>query len=445
MKIRYAVEWLTSFLNHHDKHAKIVVFAHHRDVLNGIQNGLEQFYLKEQKCAQNQPSSPAMPKRPAVLVQKQEPPYLRIDGLTPSKVREQHLRAFARCPSVRVILISVTASAVGIDLTAASYAFFAELPPDATWLRQAEDRLHRRGQSKNITSYVLLAHDTMKKTKTKLKSPAKKKRDVPKRAKTPRQQFTAAELEDVVQIKPESKCKTTLTPPPSPLDAKSNIADCSPSTFNAGVMTPVGNRTPDHPPAFGDKDEVDLACACEAFDLRSWQRMACQLNQFQNIIDDGFKGETVAPLDVTRVVDVRFGTPSRPVLKPNASSTTIAIGVASAPPQISVDVFSSTEFSGPTTATTAEDHMVPIVVVSPTVKLKPCESETQKRDIERDTVADVSFAVSENTGRVHCFSGEGESALPLHVNFSVDEIVDAEEDMEQQCQQKVVVHTFFQF
>eukprot|EP00438_Fugacium_kawagutii_P012128 Skav220377 [mRNA] locus=scaffold609:287185:289857:- [translate_table: standard] len=35
-----------------------------------------------------------------------------------------------------------------VDLSAASLAIFVELPPDASWLCQAEDRLHRQGQRK---------------------------------------------------------------------------------------------------------------------------------------------------------------------------------------------------------------------------------------------------------------------------------------------------------
>ena len=40
--------------------------------------------------------------------------------------------------------------AVGVDLSAASLAIFVELPPDASWLCQAEDRLHRHGQQKAL-------------------------------------------------------------------------------------------------------------------------------------------------------------------------------------------------------------------------------------------------------------------------------------------------------
>ena len=45
----------------------------------------------------------------------------------------------------------------GIDLTAANIAVFVELPPDVGWCRQAEDRLHRRGQAASVTCYYLVA------------------------------------------------------------------------------------------------------------------------------------------------------------------------------------------------------------------------------------------------------------------------------------------------
>ena len=49
----------------------------------------------------------------------------------------------------------------GIDLSAASECIFAELPPDAAWLAQAEDRLHRKGQRSAVTATVLLAHPSI--------------------------------------------------------------------------------------------------------------------------------------------------------------------------------------------------------------------------------------------------------------------------------------------
>ena len=71
----------------------------------------------------------------------------RIDGGVPPRERHDTIRRFGRDDALRVALVSVTAASLGIDLSVASHALFAELPPDAAWLAQAEDRLHRRGQA----------------------------------------------------------------------------------------------------------------------------------------------------------------------------------------------------------------------------------------------------------------------------------------------------------
>lgn len=51
-------------------------------------------------------------------------------------------------------------ASLGIDLSAASTVIFAELPPDAAWLAQAEDRCHRKGQRAAVNVTILLAHAT---------------------------------------------------------------------------------------------------------------------------------------------------------------------------------------------------------------------------------------------------------------------------------------------
>ena len=70
--------------------------------------------------------------------------------------------SFPRSPSAsssappQVALVSVTAGGMGLDLSVASVAVFVELPPDVAWLRQAEDRLHRRGQrNASVNVYYL--------------------------------------------------------------------------------------------------------------------------------------------------------------------------------------------------------------------------------------------------------------------------------------------------
>ena len=109
--------------------AKLVVFAHHRKVVSALSSALHAARVS----------------------------HVRIDGAALPADRHDAVRRFAADASLRVALASVTASALGIDLSAASVALFAELPPDAAWLNQAEDRLHRRGQRAAVQSTLLLA------------------------------------------------------------------------------------------------------------------------------------------------------------------------------------------------------------------------------------------------------------------------------------------------
>jgi len=51
----------------------------------------------------------------------------------------------------------VTAGGQGIDLSFAGSAVFMEIPPDCGWVRQAEDRVHRRGQEGCVHIYYLVS------------------------------------------------------------------------------------------------------------------------------------------------------------------------------------------------------------------------------------------------------------------------------------------------
>jgi superfamily II DNA or RNA helicase len=112
---------------------KIVVFAHHRKVMNAIASRLDE-------------ASPDI--------------YIRIDGQTDSVTRHEELEKFRLCPKVRIAVVSVTAGGTGLDFTAASAVAFAELPPHASLVRQAEDRVHRRGQKNSVNVFFLCAMNT---------------------------------------------------------------------------------------------------------------------------------------------------------------------------------------------------------------------------------------------------------------------------------------------
>lgn len=67
-------------------------------------------------------------------------------GSTNEHTRVTYLQEFraTSTSTCRVLLMSIQAGAVGIDLSVASEALFVELPRNIAVLRQAEARIHRK-------------------------------------------------------------------------------------------------------------------------------------------------------------------------------------------------------------------------------------------------------------------------------------------------------------
>jgi SWI/SNF-related matrix-associated actin-dependent regulator 1 of chromatin subfamily A len=99
----------------------IVVFAHHRAVLDGIQAFLDEKGIKSS----------------------------RIDGRLKSELRDEEVQKFQN-KETRVFLASIKAAGVGITLTRSSYVLFVEPSWTPADLKQAEDRTHRIGQTNAV-------------------------------------------------------------------------------------------------------------------------------------------------------------------------------------------------------------------------------------------------------------------------------------------------------
>jgi SWI/SNF-related matrix-associated actin-dependent regulator 1 of chromatin subfamily A len=95
---------------------KLVVFAHHHDVLHMLREGLAEY-------------NPVM-----------------YTGEESQQAREDAKDAFQTDQNIRVFLGSIEAAGQGITLTAASTVIFVELDWVPGIMQQAEDRLHRYGQ-----------------------------------------------------------------------------------------------------------------------------------------------------------------------------------------------------------------------------------------------------------------------------------------------------------
>jgi SWI/SNF-related matrix-associated actin-dependent regulator 1 of chromatin subfamily A len=115
-KVPYLIDYLENAL---EQENKIVLFAHHQDVIN-----------------------PIVDKFTAVAV--------KFDGTMSNERKQQAVDRFQHDPKCKLFVGSVTAAGVGITLTAASYVLFAELDWRPAILSQAEDRVHRIGQKVSV-------------------------------------------------------------------------------------------------------------------------------------------------------------------------------------------------------------------------------------------------------------------------------------------------------
>ncbi|EFC38323.1 DEXH-box helicase [Naegleria gruberi] len=133
---------------------KFLVFAYHKEVMDGIEEcvalELAKFYnLKGQK------------KKSKDLQKKMRGDYyIRIDGSTDSNRRQNLVNTFRTNGHCRVAILSIKAAGVGYTMTPCSTVLFAELYWTPSDLRQAEDRVHRMGQTNAVSIKYLLGKDT---------------------------------------------------------------------------------------------------------------------------------------------------------------------------------------------------------------------------------------------------------------------------------------------
>jgi len=112
---------------------KFLIFAHHKEMLNAIQEGLAAKRIT----------------------------FIRIDGSTPSTTRHTLVSQFQSSHNPQVALLSLTAAGTGLTFNKASLVVFAELYWTPGMLRQAEDRVHRIGQTETCEIRYLVGKNTL--------------------------------------------------------------------------------------------------------------------------------------------------------------------------------------------------------------------------------------------------------------------------------------------
>uniref|UniRef100_A0A8C8G808 SWI/SNF-related matrix-associated actin-dependent regulator of chromatin subfamily A-like protein 1 n=1 Tax=Oncorhynchus tshawytscha TaxID=74940 RepID=A0A8C8G808_ONCTS len=129
-KIKAIMEYIMDMLE--CGREKFLVFAHHKLVLDFITKELGEKGID----------------------------YIRIDGSTPSSERQQLCDRFQFTDKSCVAVLSITAANMGITLHSAALVVFAELFWNPGIMIQAEDRVHRIGQTSNVDIHYLVAKGT---------------------------------------------------------------------------------------------------------------------------------------------------------------------------------------------------------------------------------------------------------------------------------------------
>ncbi|GAB3658452.1 hypothetical protein GCM10027596_14810 [Nocardioides korecus] len=87
--------------------------------------------------------------------------YSSIRGDQTPKSREANIEAFLHDPDVAVVVCSLTAAGVGLNLQVASNVVLAELSWTDAEQTQAIDRIHRIGQEQPVTAWRIIAAQTI--------------------------------------------------------------------------------------------------------------------------------------------------------------------------------------------------------------------------------------------------------------------------------------------
>lgn len=87
--------------------------------------------------------------------------YASIRGDQTPRVREKNITAFQDDPDVSIVVCSLTAAGVGLNLQVASNLVLAELSWTYAEQTQAIDRIHRIGQADPVTAWRIIAAQTI--------------------------------------------------------------------------------------------------------------------------------------------------------------------------------------------------------------------------------------------------------------------------------------------
>jgi SNF2 family DNA or RNA helicase len=101
-------------------------------------------------------------------------PFTRLDGKMSRTARSAALEAFRSDPNILVILVSITAGGLGLNLTTANKVYVMEPQYNPAAEAQAVDRVHRLGQTREVTTVRYIMEDSFEEKMLELQEKKKK-------------------------------------------------------------------------------------------------------------------------------------------------------------------------------------------------------------------------------------------------------------------------------
>ena len=95
-----------------------------------------------------------------MALEENEISFCRLDGKMARKARNASLEAFRDDPEIQVILVSIGAGGLGLNLTTGSRVFMMEPQFNPAAEQQAVDRVHRLGQKRDVVIHRYIMQDS---------------------------------------------------------------------------------------------------------------------------------------------------------------------------------------------------------------------------------------------------------------------------------------------
>ncbi len=85
----------------------------------------------------------------------------RIDGSKQVEARTASVDRFNHDADARIMLLSLLAGGVGLNLTSANHILILDAHYNPAWEQQASDRIHRIGQVRTATIHTFVCKDSI--------------------------------------------------------------------------------------------------------------------------------------------------------------------------------------------------------------------------------------------------------------------------------------------